>query len=93
MMDDEDRNPVETELESFFNDTRTGARPKADINIGLNDSIAVILSNIAMEEDRKVRFNEMEKMGADATPQQIATDFAAREASYTKSLQAKKKMS
>jgi predicted dehydrogenase len=92
MADDEDRNPVETELESFFKDCQTGGHPKADLEVGLNDSIAVILSNIAMQEDRKVFFKEMETMGRNATPQQLAADFASREASYMKSLAAKKKV-
>ena len=92
MVDDEDRNPVETELEAFFNDTRTGGHPKADLNVGLNDSIAVILSNIAMQEDRKVFFKEIETLGKNATAQQLAEDTAAREASYSRSLAAKKKM-
>ena len=93
MADDEDRNPVETELESFFNDTRTGGRPKADLEVGLADSTAVILSNIAIQEDRKVFFKEMQAMGKNATPQQLAADTATREESYMRSLAAKKKMS
>ena len=63
MMSDEARNPVETSLESFFNDCRTGGRPKANLEIGLADSIAVMLSNMAMDEDRKIHFNEIDKMG------------------------------
>jgi len=63
MVPEEDRNPVDVELESFLDATRTGRRPKADIEIGLADSIAVILSNLAMDEGRRVYFNEIEKMG------------------------------
>lgn len=63
LMPEEDVNPVDTELDSFFNDCRTGGRPKADIEVGLQDSIAVILSNLAMDEGRPVAFNEIEKMG------------------------------
>jgi hypothetical protein len=59
----EDKNPVDTELESFFDACRTLKRPKADLEVGLNDSIAVILSNIALDEARMVAFNEIEKMG------------------------------
>jgi len=59
----EDKNPVDTELESFFDGCQTLKRPKADLEIGLNDSIAVILSNIALDEGRMVAFNEIEKMG------------------------------
>jgi hypothetical protein len=32
------------------------------------DSVAVILSNLAMDEGRKVYFTEIEKMGRTATP-------------------------
>jgi predicted dehydrogenase len=92
MTDDEDRNPVETQLESFFNDSRTGGHPKADLEVGLADSIAVMLSNIAMQEDRKVFFKEIETLGRDVTPQQMAANTAASEGSYTRSLAAKKKM-
>lgn len=62
MTADEDRNPVETELESFFSDSRTGGHPKADLEVGLADSMAVMLSNRAMDEDRKVFFKEINGM-------------------------------
>ncbi|HLJ47055.1 MAG TPA: Gfo/Idh/MocA family oxidoreductase [Bryobacteraceae bacterium] len=92
MTDDEERNPVETELESFFNDSRTGGHPKADLEIGLNDSIAVILSNMAMEQDRKVFFKEIDTLGRNVTPEQWAANITASESSYSNSLAAKKKM-
>jgi BioD-like phosphotransacetylase family protein len=57
---------VDVELESFFNNCRDGGTPKANIEIGLADSVAVILSNQAMDEGRKVYFNEIEKMGKGA---------------------------
>ncbi|MFB3828729.1 MAG: Gfo/Idh/MocA family protein [Bryobacteraceae bacterium] len=66
MMSDEDRNPVDVSLESFFNDCRTGGKPKANLEIGLADSTAVILSNLCMTENRRVYFNEIEKMGKKA---------------------------
>jgi predicted dehydrogenase len=91
MTDDEDRNPVETQLESFFNDCRNGGRPKADVEVGLRDSTAVILSNIAMEQDRKVFFKEMDTLGKDQSPKQIAAAIEAAEGSYMRSLAAKKK--
>ena len=59
----EETNPVDTELASFFDGCRTLKRPKADLEVGLNDSIAVMLSNIALDEGRMVHFNEIEKMG------------------------------
>jgi predicted dehydrogenase len=68
MMPEEDRNPVDIELESFFNDCRTNSRPKADLEVGLADSVGVMLSNLAMYDDRKVYFNEIDKMGLPGTP-------------------------
>jgi hypothetical protein len=68
MLQEEQRNPVDNELESFFNNCRDGKRPLADLEIGMADSVAVILSNLAMDEGRKVYFNEMEKLGRDTAP-------------------------
>ncbi len=65
MLQEEQKNPVDTELESFFANVRDGGRPKADVEVGLADSVSVILSNLAMDEGRKVYFNEIEKMGRD----------------------------
>ena len=63
MLPQEDRHPVDVQMESFFECCRTGGRPKADAEIGLANSTAVILSNLAMDEERRVRFDEIEKMG------------------------------
>jgi predicted dehydrogenase len=63
MLPEEDRNPVDVELESFLDAVRTGERPKADLEVGLEDSTAVILANLAMDEGRRVYFNEIDKMG------------------------------
>jgi predicted dehydrogenase len=63
MLPQEDRNPIDTQLESFLSDVRSGGRPRADLEAGLAASTAVILSNIAMEENRRVFFKEMETMG------------------------------
>jgi predicted dehydrogenase len=63
MLQEEQRNPVDTELESFFRNCRDGKKPLADLEVGLADSIAVILSNQAMDEGRRVYFNEIEKTG------------------------------
>ena len=60
MVPEEDVNPVETELASFFHDSMTGGHPKADLDAGLADSTAVILSNLAMDQNRRVYFNEIE---------------------------------
>lgn len=65
MVPEEDVNPVETELASFFHDSMTGGHPKADLEAGLADSTAVILSNLAMDQNRRVYFNEIENMGKD----------------------------
>jgi hypothetical protein len=93
MVDDEDRNPVEAELESFFNDCHTGGHPKADLEVGLHDSTAVILSNLCMEQERRVYFKEIETMGRDVTPQQMTADLAKSQSTYMKSVAAKKKVS
>lgn len=66
MIQEEQRNPVDVELETFFQNCRDGKRPLADLEVGLADSVAVILSNQAMDEGRKVYFNEIEKMGKPA---------------------------
>jgi predicted dehydrogenase len=66
MMPEEPRNPVDTELESFFNDCRNGGRPKANIDVGLADSATVMLTNLAMDEDRKVMYSEMNGLMAKA---------------------------
>lgn len=67
MLPTEDRNPVDTQIESFLNDIKTGARPRADVEVGLADSTAVMLSNLAMDENRRVYFSEIDTMGADTT--------------------------
>jgi hypothetical protein len=69
MLQEEQRNPVDTELESFFTSCRDGKRPLADLEVGLADSVAVILSNLAMDEERRVQFSEIEKMGRETTGQ------------------------
>jgi predicted dehydrogenase len=66
LVQEEHRNPVDVELESFFQNCRDGKRPRADVEVGLADSVAVILSNLAMDEGRKVYFNEIDKMGHEA---------------------------
>jgi predicted dehydrogenase len=63
MVPEEGKNPVDTAMESFFNDVRTGGRPKADLEVGLADSTACILANLAMDEGRRVYMNEIEKLG------------------------------
>lgn len=65
LIPEEPVNPVDTELSSFFNDVKTNGHPKADLEVGLADSTAVILSNLAMDEDRKVKFDEINSMGKD----------------------------
>ncbi len=63
MLPEEDRNPVDVSMESFFDSCMTGKRPLADLEVGLADASMVILSNLAMDEGRRVYFNEMDKMG------------------------------
>lgn len=59
----EDKDPEFKELESFLIDVRDGGKPKSDIEVGINDSIAVMLANHAMDTERKVQFAEIETMG------------------------------
>lgn len=59
----EDKDPEYKELESFLIDVRDGGKPKADIEVGLQDSIAVMLANMCVDEQRKIHFSEIEAMG------------------------------
>ena len=63
MVQEEQRNPVDVELESFFQNCKDGQKPRADLEVGLADSVAVMLSNQAMDEGRRVYFSEIEKGG------------------------------
>jgi predicted dehydrogenase len=69
MTPEEERNPVTIELEDFFLCCKdpTNRKPKANLEIGLNDSTAVILSNLAMDEHRRVDFTEIQTMGRGET--------------------------
>ncbi len=60
---EEPRNPVDIALESFFDNCRDGKRPKADLEVGLADSTGVMLANMAMDQERRVYFSEMDKLG------------------------------
>jgi predicted dehydrogenase len=73
MSQEDPKNAVDVELESFFRNCRDGQRPKADLEVGLADSVAVMLSNQAMDEGRKVYFNEIEKMGRGEAPKPATT--------------------
>jgi predicted dehydrogenase len=68
MSQEDPKNAVDVELESFFRNCRDGQRPLADLEVGLHDSIAVMLSNQAMDEGRKVYFSDIEKQGRPAAP-------------------------
>jgi len=59
----EERDPEYKELESFLKDVRDGGAPLADVEVGLQDSIAVMLSNLCMDYERKIFFSEIEEMG------------------------------
>jgi predicted dehydrogenase len=63
MVPEEDKNPVDNELEGFLESCRTGKRPLADVEVGLNDSIAVMFSNMCADQERRVMFNEIDKLG------------------------------
>jgi hypothetical protein len=64
MMPEEPKNPVDTELTSFLNDCKTGGRPRANIDVGLADSSTVMLTNLAIEEDRKALYTEIAALAA-----------------------------
>lgn len=67
MVPNEDKNPVTTSLEGFFKDCKTGGTPKANYEVGLHDSATVCLSNLAMDEERRVNFSELASLGTGAT--------------------------
>lgn len=69
MLPEEDKNPVDQQMIEFWDCVRAGGKPKADLEIGLSDSAAVILSNLSMKEERKVWRKEIDTMGnPDAKP-------------------------
>lgn len=57
--------PEYAELSSFLTDVARGGRPRADIEVGLQDSVAVMLANLAMDQQRKVAFFEIDELGRD----------------------------
>ncbi len=60
---EEDKNPVDSELEGFLQCCRDGKRPIADVEVGLHDSTAVMFSNLCADQERRVNFNEIDKLG------------------------------
>jgi hypothetical protein len=63
MNPEEDKNPVDSELEGFLDCCRTGKTPLSNVEVGLHDSIAVMLSNMCADQERRVNFNEIDKLG------------------------------
>ncbi|HYM11720.1 MAG TPA: Gfo/Idh/MocA family oxidoreductase [Bryobacterales bacterium] len=63
LVPEETRDPVAVELDSFLHDVRDHGTPRANLEVGLNDSIGVILSNLAMREERRVKWDEIETLG------------------------------
>lgn len=65
MVPEEEVDPEYAELKSFLECVRD-KKPeniKANINVGLLDSLGVMLSNKAMDEGRRVYYSEIDKMG------------------------------
>ena len=62
MIPEEQHNPVDTELESFFKNCKDGGTPLSNVEVGLSDSASVILTNLALDEDRKVSWSEIDKL-------------------------------
>jgi len=69
---EEDKNPVNGEIEGFFDSVRNGTRPKADLEVGLADSIAVILSNLAMMRAGGFTSTRSTRWGAGGAPKKKA---------------------
>lgn len=63
MVPEEDKNPVDNELESFLECCHDGKHAVADVEVGLNDSTAVMLSNMSCDLERRVNFSDMDKLG------------------------------
>ncbi|MEZ5401294.1 MAG: Gfo/Idh/MocA family oxidoreductase [Bryobacteraceae bacterium] len=63
MVPEEAKNPVDVQLEEWFASIRSGKRPRADLEVGLEDSTNVMLANLAMDEGRRVYMSEIDKMG------------------------------
>jgi predicted dehydrogenase len=78
LVPEETRDPVAVELEDFLLAIRDGRKPKADLEVGLNDSIGVILANLAMDQERKVLYKEIETMGRGTPPTSAAPKPAPR---------------
>jgi hypothetical protein len=55
--------------------------------------MAVMLSNMCMDQERRVFFKEIETLGKNVPPQQMAANIASAQSSYSKSVAAKKKVS
>jgi hypothetical protein len=78
MVPQEAKNPVTTSLEHFFGDIRkNNMHPRANFEVGLEDSTSVILSNLAMDEERRVLYSEIAKLG-NGQPKPAAPPAAAK---------------
>jgi predicted dehydrogenase len=64
---EEEPDPVAAELEEFLACARDGRRPKADVEIGLADSTAVILTNVAMERRQTLAYREIDAFAASSS--------------------------
>lgn len=68
MVPEEEVDPEYAELKSFLDCVRD-KKPenvKANLEVGLLDSLGVMLSNKAMDEGRRVHYNEIDKMGLES---------------------------
>jgi predicted dehydrogenase len=63
MNPEEDKNPVDNQLEAFLDSCKTLKKPLADVEVGLHDSLAVMFSNMCADQERRVFFNEIDKLG------------------------------
>lgn len=59
----EDQNAADAQLAGFLECCKTGKRPRAHAEAGLENATSVILANLAVDEERPVQFSEFEKLG------------------------------
>jgi predicted dehydrogenase len=62
MLPEEERHPADEQLLGFFESCRSGRRPRAHLEAGLENAATVMLANIALDEGRRVGFSEFEKL-------------------------------
>jgi predicted dehydrogenase len=62
MVPQEERHPIEAQLEGFLQCCRDARQPRASLETGLNNSIAVMLANAALDEGFRMYFSDFDRM-------------------------------